>query len=87
MRVLPLTVCLLAGSLFLSGRPASAWEALLTDDPALPPSLVAVDKANKTLFYFEKRSPLTMRQAFPSIHGQAEGDKQVGGDLRTPEGG
>lgn len=86
MRVLPLTVCLLAGSLFLSGRPASAWEALLTDDPALPPSLVAVDKANKTLFYFEKRSPLTMRQAFPSIHGQAEGDKQVRGDLRTPEG-
>lgn len=47
---------------------------------------MAVDKANKTLFYFEKRSPLTMRQAFPSIHGQAEGDKQVRGDLRTPEG-
>lgn len=86
MRVLTLTVCLLTAALLLSGRSAPAWEALLTDNPALPPALVAVDKADKTLFYLEKRSPLTMRQAFPSIHGQAEGDKQARGDLRTPEG-
>lgn len=86
MRALTCTICLLTATLLASGRPAPAWEAVLTDHPALPPALVAVDKADNTLFYLEKRSPLTMRQAFPSIHGQAEGDKQTRGDLRTPEG-
>lgn len=86
MRALTFTVCLLTGTLLASTRPAPAWEALVTDSPALPPALVAVDKANNKLFYLEKRSPLAMRGAYPSIHGQAEGDKQTRGDLRTPEG-
>ena len=84
MRTPLVTVCLLTG--ILAAAPAPAWEALLTDGPALPPAMVAVDKGSKTLFYLEKRSPLTMRGAFPSIHGSVEGDKQVRGDLRTPEG-
>lgn len=85
MRILTLTACVLTASL-LSFRPAPAWELILTDDAALPPALVAVDKGNHTLFYLEKRSPLTIEQAFPSIHGQVEGDKLEQGDLRTPEG-
>lgn len=48
--------------------------------------IVAVDKSSRHLFLLARRSPLTVEEAFPSIHGRIEGDKQVEGDLRTPEG-
>jgi murein L,D-transpeptidase YafK len=65
---------------------APAWEALIADSPGLPPALVAVDKDAHQIYYLEKRSPPAVRDVFPSIHGQGEGDKQSEGDLRTPEG-
>lgn len=76
----------LTGILLLPTRHAIAWEATLSDDATLPPSLVAVDKSGRKLFYMEKQSPLAVRNAFPSIHGQKEGDKNTEGDMRTPEG-
>ncbi len=65
---------------------ASAWQTTITDAPGLPPEFVAVDKSSQRLFLLARRSPLTVEEAFPSIHGRVEGDKQVEGDLRTPEG-
>jgi len=76
--------CLL--TLLLIPSPAAGWEATLTDEPFLPPALVAVDKSVRQLFYLEKRSPLILSRNYPSIHGEVEGDKQSEGDLRTPEG-
>ncbi len=73
-------------ALALSPVPALAWDASLEDSPALPSSMVAVDKGARRLLYLEKHSPLAVRRSFPSIHGQSEGDKQTEGDLRTPEG-
>ncbi|PWL65278.1 MAG: hypothetical protein DBY37_00845 [Desulfovibrionaceae bacterium] len=63
-----------------------AWQTTITDAPGLPPEFVAVDKSSQRLFLLARRSPLTVEEAFPSIHGRVEGDKQVEGDLRTPEG-
>lgn len=65
---------------------ASAWQTTITDAPGLPPEFVAVDKSSQRLFLLARRSPLTVEEVFPSIHGRVEGDKQVEGDLRTPEG-
>lgn len=76
----------LAGILALVASQAMAWDAMLQDDSSLPPSMVAVDKSGRRLFYLEKQSPLSVQEAYPSIHGQKEGDKQTEGDLRTPEG-
>lgn len=86
MRCYPLHSCLLAVVFLLPVRPAEAWEALIADTPALPRVLVAVDKSAKQLFYFEKKSPLSLQGVYPSIHGQSAGDKQAEGDKRTPEG-
>lgn len=66
--------------------PAQAWEANLEDNPALPAELVVVNKSARKLHLLEKRSPVQVRNTFPSIHGSIEGDKQVEGDLKTPEG-
>lgn len=81
-----LSACLLTAALLCPAFRAGAWEATLSDEPSLPRALVAVDKSGNKLFYLEKHSPLLLRHAYPSIHGQAEGDKQSEGDLRTPEG-
>lgn len=66
--------------------PAPAWQTTIMDAPGLPSEFVAVDKSSRHLFLLARRSPLTVEEAFPSIHGRIEGDKQVEGDLRTPEG-
>jgi murein L,D-transpeptidase YafK len=47
---------------------------------------VAVDKAQQTLIMLERQSPLHEIRRFPCTTGQADGDKLVEGDLRTPEG-
>lgn len=72
----------------LMGWPASAsaWQTTITDASSLPPEFVAVDKSSQRLFLLARRSPLAVEGVFPSIHGRVEGDKQVEGDLRTPEG-
>lgn len=64
---------------------AKAWEANLPDT-ALDKSLILVDKGKKEFFYLEKNGEKIIRLHYPSIHGEIEGDKQIEGDLKTPEG-
>lgn len=64
---------------------ADNWQASLRDE-GLPARLVGVDKKRKIFHYFEKKSPLKLRYAYPCVTGQLEGDKAQTGDLRTPEG-
>lgn len=68
-------------------RPALAenWQAPLYNE-GLPSHLVAVDKNRRTFLFFEKKSPLKLKYAFPCVTGQLAGDKQALNDLRTPEG-
>ena len=69
--------CLVAG--LLNAPEVGAWEAV-TGPPDLP--VIAVDKAKQRLFLVEGG---TVRP-FVCTTGQREGDKQVRGDLKTPEG-
>lgn len=82
----PQKICLIFLLFVFSCSPAFAWNAHLADTPALPGSLVVIDKGIKKLYLLEKKSPLALKNIYPSIHGQLEGDKQTEGDLRTPEG-
>lgn len=74
----------LAAALFAAGT-ANAWEANLPET-ALEKSLILVDKGKREFFYLEKHGEKILRLHYPSIHGEVEGDKQVEGDLKTPEG-
>ncbi len=83
---------LLALALFFCFAPMSArralaenWQASLHNE-GLPSHLVAVDKNRQTFLFFEKKSPLKLKYAFPCVTGQLAGDKQTLNDLRTPEG-
>ena len=69
--------CLAAG--LLNAPDAGAWEAVAGP---LDLPVVAVDKAKQRLFLVEGE---TVRP-FVCTTGQREGDKQVRGDLKTPEG-
>lgn len=62
------------------------WHARIVGSEASPPSFIAVDKKQQTLFLFERRSPLRLAGKYACTTGQAEGDKQIEGDLKTPEG-
>ncbi len=62
------------------------WKALISGHEAAPPMLVAVDKNRQQLYVFERKSPLRIRREFVCTTGQMPGDKQVEGDLKTPEG-
>lgn len=64
---------------------ADEWQASLYNE-GLPSHLVAVDKKRQTFMFFEKKSPLKLKYAFPCTTGQLTGDKQSLNDLRTPEG-
>jgi murein L,D-transpeptidase YafK len=67
--------------------PASAaWDAVITGQLTHPSYFVAVDKTRQKLAFFEKRSPLRLSGVFVCTTGQKEGDKEVEGDLKTPEG-
>ena len=64
---------------------AHAWDVQLPKS-ALEESLILVDKGKNEFFYLEKHGENVTRLHYPSIHGENEGDKQVEGDLKTPEG-
>ncbi len=74
--------------LFVSVAPALAegWASTLSSHNYGPTRIVAVDKESQTLIMLERRSPLHEVRRFPCTTGQALGDKEVEGDLRTPEG-
>ena len=65
---------------------ADGWHARLDNQEALPPMFLAVDKSKQQFFVLEKHSPLSIRGTYPCTTGQASGDKQTMGDLKTPEG-
>ncbi|MDR2054785.1 MAG: L,D-transpeptidase family protein [Desulfovibrio sp.] len=80
----PLLLCLF---FLAAAEPALAdnWLASVRD-AALPSHFVAVDKARQSFLFFEKKSPLKLRYAYPCTTGQQAGDKRKLNDLRTPEG-
>lgn len=65
---------------------AEGWMSTLTSHAYGPARIVAVDKTSQTLIMLERQSPLREVRRFPCTTGQADGDKLVEGDLRTPEG-
>ncbi len=75
----------IACTLHVSPARADSWQAQLYNE-GLPSHLVAVDKARQTFMFFEKKSPLKLKYAYPCTTGQLRGDKQALNDLRTPEG-
>ncbi len=78
---------LLAAALCVPGLArADGWHARINDHNELPPMFLAVDKSKQEFFILERHSPLTVRAAYPCTTGQADGDKQFEGDLKTPEG-
>jgi murein L,D-transpeptidase YafK len=64
----------------------AAWDAVIAEQFAHPSYFVAVDKKRQKLAFFEKQSPLRLARVFVCTTGQKEGDKEVEGDLKTPEG-
>ena len=68
-------------------QPYSApWQTVISGHAASPPYLIVVDKSRQQLFFFERRSPLSLSRMFFCTTGQAVGDKEIQGDLKTPEG-
>lgn len=59
---------------------ARAWEAVTGGLP--DQAVVAVDKSRQRFFLMEKGKS----RGYPCTTGKARGDKQVRGDLKTPEG-
>ncbi len=65
---------------------AFAWEVELHNNPYLPDNVIAVSKDDQNLIIIDNKDKFDITNAFPSIHGEIEGDKYVEGDLKTPEG-
>jgi murein L,D-transpeptidase YafK len=83
LRAFTASVCLVP----LLPSPARAtWDAVISEQFAHPAYFVAVDKTRQKLAFFEKQSPLRLARVFVCTTGQKEGDKEVEGDLKTPEG-
>ena len=78
MRVWGCTALLLAG--LMCEPEARAWEAVTDGLP--DQAVVAVDKSRQRFFLMEKGKA----RDYLCTTGQAQGDKQVRGDLKTPEG-
>ncbi|MFR1533239.1 MAG: L,D-transpeptidase family protein, partial [Bilophila wadsworthia] len=78
MRVWGCTALLLAGLMCVPE--ARAWEAVTDGLP--DQAVVAVDKSRQRFFLMEKGKA----RDYLCTTGQAQGDKQVRGDLKTPEG-
>ena len=78
MRVWGCTALLLAG--LMCEPEARAWEAVTDGLP--DQAVVAVDKSRQRFFLMEKGKS----RDYLCTTGQAQGDKQVRGDLKTPEG-
>ena len=76
-----LTILLCAVSAYADG-----WTPTLYSYPFGPTRLLAVDKDEQRLLFFQRMSPLKLAKQFPCTTGQADGDKSNVGDLRTPEG-
>ncbi|WP_045216621.1 L,D-transpeptidase family protein [Desulfonatronovibrio magnus] len=65
---------------------AEAWKPHLTGDAFAPETILTVDKQNQSFLIFSNKSPLVKKESWQCTTGQAQGDKLVEGDLKTPEG-
>jgi hypothetical protein len=77
-------ICIRLFFLLLMLAPLQAfagWTAFLPSH--VPAHFFAVSKGKDILY---KMSGMSAVKEYPCIHGRAEGDKQVQGDLKTPEG-
>ncbi len=83
MRVLLATVFIVA---WVGVACAEGWSPTLSSHEWAPERILAIDKDDQTLFLLEHKSPFRAVRELPCTTGQAEGDKKVRGDLRTPEG-
>lgn len=70
----------------VAAAPAQAWDAQLASHPRLPSTFLAIDKSTQQFYIYSQKSPLREIGRLPCATGQAIGDKQAQGDLRTPEG-
>ncbi|MDR2161996.1 MAG: L,D-transpeptidase family protein, partial [Desulfovibrio sp.] len=64
----------------------SSLQAVLAGHEALPPFMLAVDKAAQHLYLVEGADPPRIARSYACTTGQVKGDKRVQGDLKTPEG-
>lgn len=68
---------------------AANWRPTLTPRPNMPPLFMAVDKSRQRAFLVRSSGNATRLDKFKKLictTGQRDGDKQVEGDLKTPEG-
>ncbi|NDV28858.1 L,D-transpeptidase family protein [Desulfovibrio sp. JC010] len=78
-------VCILLAG-FASSAYAQGWEPVIEPTPLVPDYILAVDKNSQKLHLLVHKSPLHAEASFTCATGQAAGDKNVEGDLKTPEG-
>lgn len=65
---------------------AEGWHVQLTEQESIPSSFLLIDKESQQLHILAKHSPLSIAATFQCTTGQAQGDKQIQDDLKTPEG-
>ena len=65
---------------------AEGWHVEIRDLENIPHSFAAIDKNKQQLHVLNKHSPLSVSVTYPCTTGKVPGDKQVEGDLKTPEG-
>lgn len=63
-----------------------SWQTVIEEQSTTPERLIAVDKSRQQLSLFERRSPLKLTKLLTCSTGQLTGDKELEGDLKTPEG-
>ncbi len=65
---------------------AEGWKPVLESTTLVPGLVVAVDKGDQEIHLLVHKSPLRAEATFTCATGKKAGDKEVEGDLRTPEG-
>lgn len=81
-----LTAMLWTLSLIFQHPLVQAQTFVLNSQPYFPPVFFAVSKKKQRFLVLECKSPLRPLKSYPCSTGDKQGDKQVQGDLRTPEG-
>ncbi|HAS88848.1 MAG TPA: hypothetical protein DCS48_06025 [Desulfovibrio sp.] len=84
LRIFTAALLLLAGLTSLCF--AKGWEPVIDPTPLVPEYIVAVDKNSQKLHVLVHKSPLHADASFTCATGQVAGDKEIEGDLKTPEG-
>ncbi len=78
-------VCILLTGLTSTGY-TQGWKPVIESTPLIPDYVLAVDKESQKLHLLVHKSPLHAEVSFTCATGQIAGDKEIEGDLKTPEG-